>query len=111
MSNQLVSDADVEKALDFLRDNAVPAASAKAERIFCEEYRKSLKALLMKEHVSESIGAQEREAYAAPQYREHLEKLRQAVFEEERLRALRSAAEMKIEAWRTMNANYRSMKL
>lgn len=111
MSNQLISDAEVERALDFLRDNAVPAAQAKAERVFCEEYRKTLKAMLMQQHSKESIGAQEREAYAAPQYVDHLGKLKAAVFEEERLRALRSAAEMKIEAWRTMNANYRSMKL
>jgi hypothetical protein len=111
MSNQLIADAEIDRALDFLRDNAEPAARAKAERVYCEEYRKSLKAILMQEHNSESIGAQEREAYAAPLYREHLEKLKQAVFEDERNRALRVAAEIKIEAWRTMNANYRSMKL
>lgn len=111
MNNQLVSDADVERALDFLRDNAAEAARAKAERVFCEEYRKSVKALLMAEKVEESIGAQERFAYSHPTYLAHLEKLKAAVFEDERLRALRGAAEMKIEAWRTMGANYRSMKL
>lgn len=111
MSNQLVSDADVERALDFLRDNAAEAARAKAERVFCEEYRKSVKALLMAEKIEESIGAQERFAYSHPTYMAHLEKLKAAVFEDERLRALRGAAEMKINAWQTMSANYRSMKL
>jgi arginine deiminase len=106
-----VSERDLEKALDWLRDNADEAARAKAERIYCEEYRKSLKAVLMKQHAQLPLGAQEREAYADERYLMHLDKLRTAVFEDERIRALRVAAELKIEAWRTQQANFRAMKI
>ena len=50
MNNQLVSDADIEKALDYLRDTAVSAAESKAARVYLEEYRKCLKAMIMQEH-------------------------------------------------------------
>lgn len=106
MTNALVSDSDVEKALDYLRDTARQYAEAKADRIFAEEYRKTLKAILMRE-TEGPIGAQEREAYAHPKYVAHLESLRKAVIEEETYRARRAAAEMKIETWRSWSANTR----
>lgn len=111
MTNQLVSDADIEKALDFLRDSAQTASQARAERIYMEEYRKSLKAMLMQEHNDLPVSAQEREAYADARYLQHLDALREAVALDEKNRFLRAAADAKIEAWRTMNANYRSMKI
>ena len=106
-----ISDEDIEKALDYLRDNAIEAAKARAERIYVEEFRKTLKAIYMKEHTDESIGAQEREAYADPRYQQHLEAIREAVERDEKHRFLRAAAEAKLEAWRTMSATERAMKL
>ena len=44
----MISDDEVQKSLDFLRDTADQSAKFKAERIYLEEYRKSLKALIMK---------------------------------------------------------------
>ena len=43
-----ISEDDVQKAVDWLRDNAEACAKARATRIYLEEYRKSIKALLMK---------------------------------------------------------------
>ncbi len=103
----IVTDEAVERALDYLGKNAGAAAKARAERIYVEEFRKSLKARLMKEHVGESIGAQEREAYADPRYLEHLEAIKQAVFCDEHQRFLRQAAIAKVEAWRSASANRR----
>lgn len=111
MSREFVTEEEVDKALDFLRDNSSAAAQAKATRIYLEEYRKSLKAMVMKEHASLPIGAQEREAYASEEYLKHLGALKDAVFEDERLRFLMKAAEAKIEAWRSQSANYRAMKV
>lgn len=105
--NQLIADADIEKALDFLRDSAKPHAAAKANRVLLEEQRKSIKAVLMKAHADLPIGAQEREAYAAPEYAAHLVKMADAVLAEEELRGLRVAAEAKISAWQTWSANLR----
>lgn len=109
--NSNVTEEQVQSALDFLRDSASSAAMAKAERIFCEEYRKSLKAILMKESPEKAHNAQERDAYADGRYIAHLDKLKEAVYADEFNRAKRVAAEMKIEAWRTQQANYRAMKI
>jgi hypothetical protein len=109
MNNRsFITDEEIDKALDYLRDNARDAAQAKADRIYVQEYRKVLKAQLMKEHSDLSAVLQEREAYADPRYVEHLEAIRQAVMEDEGHTFLRAAADAKIEAWRTQSSNTRA---
>jgi hypothetical protein len=103
----VIEDRDIEKVLDWLVHEGKDAAQARADRIYCEEFRKSLKAQLMKESGQETVSAQEREAYASPAYITHLKGLREAVFNDERYRWLMTTAEAKIEAWRTMQANQR----
>ena len=51
---------DPHKAVDYIIANAKKFAKAKAERVYLEEYRKSLKAILMKQSMESAIGAQER---------------------------------------------------
>ena len=103
----MIPDADIEKAVDWLRDNAETAAKNRAERLYLEDYSRSLKALIMSEHLAEPLGAQERHAYSDIRYRNHLEALKISIYEDEKGRFLRSAAEAKIEAWRTQQANER----
>jgi hypothetical protein len=103
----MITEEEVQKAVDFLRDNATPAAEARAVRVYLEEWRKTLKAQLMTEVGTESLGAQERYAYAHERYIKHLEALKAAVFEDSRQSFLREAAKAKIEAWRTESANVR----
>jgi len=105
----MISEAQIEKAVDFLRDKAVDTAQARANRIHAEEYRKHLKALLMAENPDQALGAQERDAYADPRYAEHLLALKKAVHDDEFMRAKREAAVMLIEAWRTQEANRRGV--
>jgi len=111
MTNQLVSDADVEKALDFLRDSADDIGHAKAQEIQTKRMVKHIVAIEMKRHNETGVGAQEREAYASGAYLIALKDEASAAGELERLKALREAAAMKIEAWRSMGANYRAMKI
>lgn len=102
---------NVFKCLDFLRDNSLAMAQAKANRIYLEEGRKSAKAILMQEaerRGATSSAAQEREAYAHEDYTKHLDALRMAVEEEERLRWMMVAAQSKIEVWRSISANLRA---
>lgn len=103
----MISESDIERALDWLRNNAVSAARARANRAYLEEYRKSLKALLMSEHTDKPLGVQEREAYRDQRYTEHLQAMKSAVEEDERQRWLMVAAQAKIDAWRTQQANER----
>jgi hypothetical protein len=101
----MISDEDIEKALEFLEAGAIAAAQARADRAYVEEYRSSLEALLMKEFDDgETSGViQRREARAHPTYRTHLTAIRDAVFEDEKLRFLREAKQAKISAWQTMS--------
>lgn len=111
MARTFISDAEIDKALDYLRDNADEAAKARAERVYVEEFRKTVKAQLMKEHDGKSAVIQEREAYADPRYISHLDAIKEAVFRDEKCRFMLSAAQAKIEAWRTQSSNERANKL
>lgn len=111
MSNELVSEAEVEKALDWLRDSAGDIGEAKALAVKTEKMVKHIKALVMKQHADLGIGAQEREAYASDIYCNAIDAEASAAGKYEKMKALREAAAMKIEAWRTASSNYRAMKI
>ncbi len=105
------SDLNIFRCLDFIRDNAAPYAQAKAQRVYLENFRKSKKALLMREaeiRGHKTAAMQEREAYADAAYIEVLSALQAATEEEEKLRWMIVAAEAKIEAWRTIEATRRA---
>lgn len=98
------------KALDWIRDNASAMASAKADRVQLEEFRKSKKAMLMvaaEKAGHNSAVAQEKQAYADPEYVEFLNALAAAVEKEERLRWLMVAAQCRIEVWRSLESTRR----
>ncbi len=102
---------DIFKVLNYIRDNSKAYASAKANRVYLEEYRKSKKAILMQQAEKEghtSAAAQEREAYANPEYKELLDGLKEAVEAEESLRWMLIAAQAKVECWRTLESNKRA---
>jgi len=99
-----------ERAADYLTSSSAAAAQARAEKVFLEEFRKSLKAQIMSEHAGEPLGAQERMAYSDPRYLEHLEKMKQAVMEDEKYRNLREGANAILELFRTLSANERGLK-
>ena len=102
------NDQTPHKAVDYILANASKFAKAKAERVYIEEYRKSLKALLMKRSLEETIGAQEREAYAHDEYKQLLQGLKAAVEVEEKLRWDLIAAQARVEIWRSEQANMRA---
>jgi len=100
--------SDPNKAIDFIFENGKKFAKAKAERIYLEEYRKSLKAILMKRSLESTIGAQEREAYAHDEYLQLLMGIRAAVEAEEELRWSLVAAQARVEVWRSQEATNRA---
>ena len=104
----MISDDDIEKALDYLRDSAPLAAKARAERIYMEEYRKTVKAQIMRENDDRPLGAQEAIAYADARYKQHLDAMREAIERDEYRRWMLVAAEAKIDAWRTQSSNARA---
>lgn len=104
----VISDDDIEKAVDYLRSNARAAAQAKANRIYMEEFRKVVKAQVMREREGMGLGLQERDAYADSRYVQHLKAMQEAVEKDEYHRWMMVAAQAKIEAWRTEQANARA---
>ena len=97
-------------AVDFILKNAAQYAKAKSNRIYLEEFRKTKKALLMKDALTKGIeaaNAQEREAYADAEYQELLKGLAEAFEIEETLKWKMETARMRIDIWRTEQANER----
>jgi hypothetical protein len=103
-----MQEIDPFKALDFIKENAKAYAQAKANVIYMNEYRKSLKAKLEAECTEKTETAKERYAYAHPTYINHLQAIREAVGEAERLRWLMVSAEAQIEMWRSLEASQRA---
>jgi hypothetical protein len=89
------------KAIQYLIDTAPLYAKSKADRMYLEEYRKSIKAQLMSRAGTEVLGKQETFAYAHEDYIQILEGIKQAVEKEEKYRWLMTAAQARIEVWRT----------
>jgi hypothetical protein len=98
------------QAVDFLLKNAGLYAKAKAERVYLEEFRKSKKALLMQEAFCagvDTMAGQERDAYARSEYRELLDGLKAAIEVEEKLKWQLTGAQLRVDIWRTNQANNR----
>ena len=98
------------KAIEFILEQAPKYAEAKAQRIYLEEFRKTKKALLMKDALARGIDsgiAQEREAYAHYEYQELLLGLQVAIEKEETLKWKLTAAQMKADIWRSEQASER----
>ena len=98
---------DIEKCLDWMRDNASELASAKAQMIFETEKRKSVKADLMQRSTEKTESAKESWAYAHPEYAQQLQDLKNAVYEYELMRVQMVACELKCEVWRSLESSAR----
>jgi hypothetical protein len=105
-----VSDDDVQRALDFLRDSAAEMGELTRVAYLSEGYVKHVIALEMKK-VDGPANAQEREARASDAYFNAIRTAANNAGELAKMKALREAASAKIEAWRTASSNFRSMKL
>ncbi len=99
-----------EDAAQIIREKAPAYGEAKAQRVYLEEYRKTKKAMLMKEALKlgvEAANAQEREAYADPAYHQVLKGLAVAIEAEETLKWEMESARLDIEIFRTREATNR----
>lgn len=95
-------------ATQYLIDTAYELGAAKAELVKREAMLRVVKAMVMKTSNERSAAAQEREAYASPEYLSAVEALSDAAGAYEKLRAGRDAATAQIDYWRSLNANQRA---
>jgi len=98
---------DAHQAVDFILGNSKAYAQAKGDRIYLEEYRKSLKAILMAKSDAKTAVDREAWAYAHEEYTAHLDGIRAAVEREESLRWALVAAQARIEVLRSSEASAR----
>ena len=108
MSEKLI---DPQAAVDFMIAKSKHYAVAEANKVYMEEMRKTIKAEEMIE--AEALGhktaaIQEREAYASPRYKRHLQAIQQAIEVREELRWMLIAAQARIEVWRSQEASNRA---
>ena len=82
MTNEAVPH-DPQAAVEYMLKTAPRYAKAKAQRLYLEEYRKTKKALLMRESTGKAVADREAYAYSHPDYIELLEGLRVALGEGE----------------------------
>ena len=96
------------KAIDYIIEHSSKFAAAKAERVYLEEFRKSKKALLMAQSTAKTAVEREQYAYAHEDYLALLNGLKSAIEIEEQLRFMLIAAQLRVDVWRTAQANNRN---
>ena len=99
-------DIDPNKAVEFIILNAPKYAEAKANRVFIENYLRTVKSKLMGNEDG-TLGAREAYAYAHPDYEQQVKALKIATEEEEKLRYLIKAAELRIEIFKVQQYSLR----
>jgi hypothetical protein len=91
---------DPNKCVAYIMENAPKFAQAKAERVFIENYLRTVKSRLMNKEDG-TLGNKEAYAYAHADYEEQLKGLRAATEKEESLKFMLVAAQMRFDTWKT----------
>jgi hypothetical protein len=108
---RIVTDEDLSKALAWLRDNAKDLGDAKARLIRAERMLSHTEALLMRMSDATSDTKKKIDARTDQRWIDAAMEEALAAGDFEKMRALRDAAALKIEAWRSEQATYRSMRI
>jgi len=93
---------DPNKCIDFILKNAGKYASAKGELAQLETFKSSLKAIMMQKSGEQTIGAQEREAYACQEYQDLCKAIGVATENAEKLKWELTAAQLRQSVCMTM---------
>jgi hypothetical protein len=90
-----------EKAIRYIQENAEKYAKAKGDVAYTENYLKVVKSQQMNKSESSSLGQREADAYASADYLQAITANKQAVEEEAHLKWMLTAAQARIEVWKT----------
>jgi hypothetical protein len=104
----MITQVDAERAVDWLRDNAARMAEERATRLYMEQWVKTVRATLQVDSKEASAAKAEIIALASPKYLAALQAFKEAVQKDEHNRFLITAAEAKIEAWRSQESTRRA---
>lgn len=107
----MITDQEVERALDYLRNEAERDAQSRADALYLEQWVKTERARIVNEQTGMSNASATAYAECHPDYLRALNAYKAAVTEDYRRRFLREAAAAKINAWQTMSANERAQRI
>ena len=107
----MITDEQVEAALDYLRDSAPKAAVARSQAKTLEKYLGVVEATQKALQAGLSNAAAQDAARGSPEYKAALEGWKEAVRQDCEFTMRREAASARIEAWRTMSSNERAMRV
>jgi len=105
-----MTEFDPHDAINFIYKNAPEYAKAKGQLAQLEAYKNSLKSIKMKQSSEQSLGAQEREAYASQEYQDLCVAIGKATEDAELLKWQITSATMRFDAWRTEQASNRNLE-
>ena len=108
---RIVEDDDLSKALDWLRDSARDMGAAKERLVNAGNMVKHVEALEFRRSDEKSAEARKAEARTSDKWLEAVTEEAKATGAYEMMRALREAAALKIETWRSEQANYRALRI
>jgi hypothetical protein len=97
-----------EKAIRYIQEHAEKYAKAKGDVAYTENYLKVVKSQQMNKSESSSLGQREADAYASAEYKESILAHKQAIEEEAHLKWMLTAAQARIEVWKTQEYSKRS---
>ena len=104
----MITDDQVEAALDYLRESSKKAAVARAQAKTLEKYVGVVEAQQKAISRGLSNAAAQDVARSSPEYKAALDGWNEAVRQDYEHTMLREAASARIEAWRTMSSNERA---
>ena len=105
-----MTEYDPHEAINYIFMNAPEYAKAKGQLAQLETYKSSVKAIMMKKSNEQSLGGQEREAYASQEYQDLCVAIGKATEDAEKLKWQLEAAKMRFQAWQTESANNRQLE-
>jgi hypothetical protein len=105
-----MTEYDPHEAINYIYMNAPEYAKAKGQLAQLEAYKSSLKAIMMKKSNENSLGGQEREAYASQEYQDLCVAIGKATEDTESLKWKITSATMRFDAWRTEQASNRNLE-
>jgi hypothetical protein len=105
-----MNEYDPHEAINYIYINAPEYAKAKGQLAQLETYKSSVKAIMMKKSSEQSLGGQEREAYASQDYQDLCIAIGKATEDAEKLKWQLEAAKMRFQAWQTESANNRQLE-
>ena len=105
----MITQDEVERALEYLIKTAEEAATARSIRLHLEQFVKTTKAQCMAKHLDGSMTQAEVKALIDEDYLTALNGLKEAIHDDEKLRYLTEAAKIKVDVWRSLESSKRAL--